>query len=269
MPFKASFSCLWCGTAHVVRGTGDVEGWAQLCPACVGRAGENGFLRFRLHRALVERGASTPGGKGSVGTPAGAPQATPDELDDRYLRRGRYARGPVHDAAWNAELDAAGRWLDALAINGDIVELAAGTGWWSTLLAGKGTLSVYDESPARLDRARERLVAHRLRAHLHVRDRWERPDRLVDTLFIGPELAEVPAGRLAPFLALAHAWLRPGGLFAAIDRLADPYAPSVDEAPGPAGHDPVLLVAALEAAGFSAIDVATTGRFFSLVSGRA
>ena len=77
------------------------------------------------------------------------------EYDDWYLRRGRYARGPIHDAAWHAELDVAGRWLDALPIRGEIVELAAGTGWWSPLLAQKGELSLYD-ADGRTARARPR-----------------------------------------------------------------------------------------------------------------
>ena len=102
-------------------------------------------------------------------------EARAGEYDDWYLRRGRYARGPIHDAAWNAELDAAGRWLDGLPIRGEIVELAAGTGWWSPLLASKGELSLYDAAEAPLERARERLLAHRLRAHIHVRDAWAEP----------------------------------------------------------------------------------------------
>ena len=183
MPFRATFDCLWCGDAHACRGPDDLEGWAQLCSACVGKAGDNGFLRFRLHQALTERGAAAPVTRRPVtrrrrlrpprsrppmrrgdrptaaaAADAAAPVATADrdaemlayyearaaEYDDWYLRRGRYERGPVHDAAWNAELDAAGRWLDALPIHGEIVELAAGTGWWSPLLADKGELSIYD-----------------------------------------------------------------------------------------------------------------------------
>ena len=45
-------------------------------------------------------------------------EARAPEYDDWYLRRGRYERGPIHDAAWNAELDIAGRWLDELPIAG-------------------------------------------------------------------------------------------------------------------------------------------------------
>jgi hypothetical protein len=57
MPFRPSFDCLWCGAGHEVRSPDDLEGWAQLCPACVGRAGDNEFLRFRLRRALEARSA--------------------------------------------------------------------------------------------------------------------------------------------------------------------------------------------------------------------
>ncbi len=214
-------------------------------------------------------------------------EARAPEYDDWYLRRGRYARGAIHDAAWNAELDAAGRWLDALPWQGEIVELAAGTGWWSPLLASRGELSLYDASPAALDRARERLVAHDLRAHLHVRDAWAAPDRAVDGLFMGFWLSHVPRERLADFLALARAWLKSGGLLAAIDSLGDTASGAADH-PEPADdlalrrladgreftivkvyYEPDELAAALERAGFDEVQVTTTGRFFLLASARA
>ena len=304
MPFRASFDCLWCGTAHTARGPDDLEGWAQLCPDCVGKAGDNGFLRFRLRQALTERGAATkgdgrtPGDTGSVspvlagGEVPGvvAPdigaemlayyEARAPEYDDWYLRRGRYARGPIHDTAWNAELDVAGRWLDGLGIAGEIVELAAGTGWWSPLLASKGELSLYDAAPAPLERARERLVAHHLRAHLHLRDAWAAPDRAVDAVFTGFWLSHVPRERLATFLDIVRRWLKPGGTFAFIDSLPDPQSGAADH-PVPADdlavrrlddgrqftvvkvyYDPTELEAALAAAGFTAAEVTTTGRFF-------
>jgi demethylmenaquinone methyltransferase/2-methoxy-6-polyprenyl-1,4-benzoquinol methylase len=297
MPFRASFDCLWCGTAHVCRGADDLEGWAQLCPECVGKAGDNGFLRFRLRQALTERGAARahppttqppttrpPTTDGLPPDPAADMlayyEARAPEYDDWYLRRGRYARGPIHDAAWNAELDAAGRWLDDLPIRGEIVELAAGTGWWSPLLASKGELSLYDAAPAPLDRARERLVAHGLRAHLHLRDAWAEPDRRVDAVFTGFWLSHVPRDRLAAFLALIRRWLRPGGTFSFIDSLLDPQSSAADH-PAPADdvsvrrlddgrqftivkvyYEPRELEAAFRGAGFEGVSVTTTGRFF-------
>ena len=309
MPFLAAFSCLWCGAQHTTRSGDDLEGWAQLCPTCVGKAGDNGFLRFRLRAALRERSAAArPVGTGGDGmaVAANAPavavapppvdlerqmveyyDARAPEYDDWYLRRGRYERGAIHDAAWNAELDAAGRWLDGLSWTGEIVELAAGTGWWSPLLASHGELSLYDASPAALDRARERLVAHGLRAHLHVRDAWAEPDRAVDGLFLGFWLSHVPRARLADFLALGRRWLAPGGRIAFIDSLADPASGAADH-PDPADdlavrrigdgreftivkvyYAPGELAGALSSAGFGDIDIGTTGRFFVLGTARA
>jgi len=289
MPFRASFDCLWCGTLHACRGPDDIEGWAQLCPDCVGKAGDNGFLRFRLREALTERGAAAaPAARATASAPAADIDADmlayydarAPEYDDWYLRRGRYERGPIHDAAWNAELDIAGRWLDALPIRGEIVELAAGTGWWSPLLAAKGELSLYDGNAAPLDRARERLVAHQLRAHLHVRDAWAEPDRQVDAIFTGFWLSHVPRARLDAFLALVHRWLKPGGVFAFIDSLPDPQSSAADH-PTPADdlslrklddgreftivkvfYEPAEMEDALGRAGFRNPKVTTTGRFF-------
>lgn len=298
MPFRATFDCLWCGNRHTCRGSNDLEGWAQLCPACVGKAGENGFLRFRLHEALTERGAAFAGKAPAAGasnlTADAGPDAVADpgvqmlayyearapEYDDWYLRRGRYARGPIHDAAWNTELDAAGRWLDGLPIHGQIVELAAGTGWWSPLLAAKGELSLYDGTAAPLDRARDRLLAHGLRAHLHVRDAWAEPDRQVDAVFTGFWLSHVPRDRLAAFLGIVRRWLKPGGTFAFIDSKLDPQSSAADH-PAPADdrsvrrlddgreftvvkvyYEPAELEAALAGAGFERVRVTSTGRFF-------
>ncbi len=318
MPFRASFSCLWCGIAYTTRSADDLEGWAQLCPDCMGKAGDNGFLRARLREALTERSAAVRGAtepkperKPEPDAPTSIPSAsaaTADapsaassvigrtmidyydarapEYDDWYLRRGRYARGAIHDTAWNAELDAAGRWLDGLSWQGEIVELAAGTGWWSPLLASRGELSLYDASPAALDRARERLVAHKLRAHLHVRDAWEEPDRAVDGLFMGFWLSHVPRERLGDFLAIAHRWLKPGGRLAFIDSLADPASGAIDHADPTDDfavrrladgqefrivkvlYEPADLATHLRAAGLEDIEVTTTGRFFLLGSAR-
>ncbi len=292
----------------------------------MGKAGDNGFLRFRLRRALTERATGGPvavsvssGGSiaGAAGLVPSAPVvpsapaaaiAVPDpesggedvdaamieyyearapEYDDWYLRRGRYSHGPIHDAAWNAELDAAGTWLDGLPFSGEIVELAAGTGWWSPLLASRGDLSLYDTSASALERARDRLLAHRLRAHLHVRDAWAQPDRRVDALFAGFWLSHVSRVRLGAFLQLARDWLKPGGRVAFIDSLADAASGATDH-PAPSDdrsirrladgreftvikvyRGPDQLALALASAGFLDVRATTTGRFFVLVSARA
>ena len=312
MPFRAAFDCLWCGRPHVARDPTDLAGFAQLCPDCLGRAQENGFLRQRLKQALAERAAAVSSSvavatEAAIPAEAGSPlarergpvapqddsddmvayyEARAGEYDDWYLRRGRYAHGPIDDMAWQADLDQATTWLDRLPIAGTIVELAAGTGWWSPLLAGKGELSIYDAAEAPLDVARQRLVAHRLRAHIHQRDAWQEPDRRVDALFTGFWLSHVPRARLGEFLALSRRWLRDGGTFAFIDSRFDPRSGAVDQersadretalrrlSDGRAFripkvyYEPDELQDALRVAGYQEAEVASTSRFFLL--GRA
>lgn len=296
---RTAFACLWCGRAWTVHGPDDLEGYAQLCPDCLGKAGDNPFLRFRLRAALEARAAAKAP---SPPSPPAAPvrpdeptaidremidyyDARAGEYDDWYLRRGRYAHGPIHDAVWNAELDAAGTWLDALPLAGRIVELAAGTGWWSPLLVGKGELWLSDTSPAALERARERLLAHGLRAHLHVRDAWAEPEGdPAGALFAGFWLSHVERDRTGEFLDLALRWLAPGGRLALIDSLPDPQSGAVDHASATGDRSvrrladgraftivkvfrtPDEVAAALRAAGFDDVAVTTTGRFFLLAT---
>ena len=156
MPFREQFDCLWCGTAHVCRGAGRPGGLGAALPGLRRQGGRQrvppvspapGADRARRPRerdagdAADRRPRPPRHRRRRVAVPL-TPDARPTrrrrprmvayyearapEYDDWYLRRGRYARGPIHDAAWNAELDAAGRWLDALPIGGEIVELAAG-----------------------------------------------------------------------------------------------------------------------------------------------
>jgi demethylmenaquinone methyltransferase/2-methoxy-6-polyprenyl-1,4-benzoquinol methylase len=291
---RPTFDCLWCGRSWTTRSADDLEGWAKLCPDCLGKAGDNAFLRFRLRDALAARAGAGQRATDTKPTPAddvGAEmvayyEARAGEYDDWYLRRGRYAHGPIHDAAWNAELDAAGRWLDALPIRGEIVELAAGTGWWSPLLASKGELWLYDAAEAPLERARERLLAHGLRAHIHLRDAWADPDRSVDAVVLGFWLSHVDRDRTAAFLDLARRWLKPGGTLAIIDSLPDPQSGAGDHPPVVGDRatrrvadgreftivkvhrDAAELEAALRGAGFGEVRVETSGRFFVLADAR-
>ncbi len=142
--------------------------------------------------------------------------------------------------------------------------------------------------PRRSNGPRDRLAAHRLRAHLHVQDAWAPPDRAVDALFTGFWLSHVPRARLGAFLGVVRAWLRPGARFAAINSLPDPASGTVDRLPAPGpdlarrsladgreftipkvSYAPEELASALRAAGFAAVDVHTTGRFFLLATATA
>ena len=209
------------------------------------------------------------------------------EYDDWYLRRGRYAHGEAADEAWAAELDAAEAWLRGVPIRGDIVELAAGTGWWSAVLARLGNVSLYDANPEPLAIAAERLRRLGLSGRVEVRDAWAAPDRQVDALFMGFWLSHVARTRLGEFLSLCREWLRPRGTLAFIDSRLDPEssarnhaAPSDDTSVRKLNDgreftitkiywQPDELETALRRAGFAHPKLVVTPRFFLLGSAMA
>ena len=273
MPFRDRFDCLWCGTPHVTRAPSDLEGWAQLCPTCLGKAGTNAFLRTRLRSALAERGRA-----GAGGTPAPPPTTTklkPTRAparafpDDWFLRRGPFEHGAIHDTAWHAELDVVTRWIDGLALHGRIDEPAAGTGFFSPLLAEQGELHASDEDGAALDLARDRLVAHRLLAHIHVGDPSTVPDPgRADAVLASFLTGRVRGAGLDPALDSLRERLVRGGRLAIVDLRPDPQGGPPDGIAW-TWHDPAALEAATGRAGFDAIHVTTTGRFFLLLTAEA
>ncbi len=283
MPFRRTFDCLWCGDPWTARGPDDLEGWAQLCPACLGRAGSNAFLRGRLRSGLAERSAAGPAagtGKPAVGPPPapqgdaapsarGASPRHPAFPDDWFLRRGPFERGAVHDTAWAAELDVVVRWLDELPPAARIAEPAAGVGFFSPLLAARGELHASDPDGNALDLARERLLAHRLAAHLHVADPWAVPagepvDRVVAAFLLG----RVRGAGLDSAATSLRARLRPGGSLAIVELLHDPAGGPPDGIAW-SWHEREVLEATLARAGFDVIAATLTGRFFLLLTATA
>lgn len=253
MPFRRRFDCLWCGRTWEPASEDDLEGWAALCPDCLGRADENGFLRSRLRAALRERAAA-----------AGTQRPPQGDWEDWYLRRGRFTRGPLFDGPWAMELDEVTRWVDGLTLRGVLVELGAGMGWWAALLAEKAELWLYDDDPDSLDAARTRLLAHGQLAHLHQRSPLARPDRQVDAVFAayllgGAETIEALDVRLATVAS----WLRPGGSFVFIEA-----KPGDEDGPlaGPVGalwpRDAEALGGHLVASGFGPVEVGSTRSAF-------
>lgn len=75
-------------------------------------------------------------------------RARASEYDAWFLRQGRYDRGEAHAAQWFTEVARLEHALDAFEPEGDILELACGTGWWTERLAHYGvSLTAVDASP--------------------------------------------------------------------------------------------------------------------------
>jgi SAM-dependent methyltransferase len=271
-----AYTCLWCGVACPPTAADDLTALARLCPDCLARAGDNPFLRRRLHAAIEARArmpaqttpvsgetaappmtaasavttvapapaarvipataaqpaptASLAPAPATLATPLSAPPDDPDLLDDWYLGRGRYDRGPIPGAAWLAQLEAAVARVDAAGLTGRIVEPRCGVGFWSVLLASAGELTALDDRPAMADRATARLVAHGLRAHVHVADPASPPGpeeaAAFDGAFLGFALSRLAQSPRDAVVAATRARLRAGGRLVVVDL----GRPGIDEA---------------------------------------
>jgi SAM-dependent methyltransferase len=165
-------------------------------------------------------------------------QRAPD-YDEWWQRRGSYDLGGAHTAVWESEVAEVAATLGEFRPQGNVLELAGGTGWWTQELAKTaGRLTVVDASPEALALNRRRVRRDDI---AYVQDdvfSWT-PERSheYDVVFFSFWLSHVPDGRFRAFWELVERCLAPRGRAFFIDSgtdpqgtVRDPYV--VDEAPG-------------------------------------
>jgi SAM-dependent methyltransferase len=156
------------------------------------------------------------------------------EYDDWWLRRGRYDHGSAANARWFADAAQVEAALDRFGPDGDVLEIACGTGLWTRHLARRARrLRSLDASAEVLELARARVPdAHVSYVQADVFG-WA-PDRRYDVCFFGFWLSHVPEGRFEDFWAGVARALAPGGRVFFIDSLPSERASAVDHVlPGP------------------------------------
>jgi demethylmenaquinone methyltransferase/2-methoxy-6-polyprenyl-1,4-benzoquinol methylase len=146
------------------------------------------------------------------------------EYDEWWQRRGRYDKGPEDKAQWAAEVVLLEAALEAFGPSGDVLELAGGTGWWTSRLAPHARrLTVVDGSPETLNLNRQRVGradVNYVHADLFA---WEPdPVHIHDVVFFSFWLSHVPRALVAGFWALVGRCLAPAGRVFFIDNRFDP-----------------------------------------------
>ena len=208
------------------------------------------------------------------------------EYDEWFLRRGRYDRGSASNQQWFDEIAELSTAIAQFKPNGNVLELACGTGLFTQRLAPHAeTLTAVDAAPRVLQLNSERVRAPAIR---YIRENlftW-RPERVYDVVFFSFWLSHVPPEKFDAFFELVDAALAPAGRVFFIDSLYSAYSTARDhELEGPAAttisrrlndgrefrivkvfYDPAELSKSLADRGWR-ISIATTSQFFFYGSG--
>lgn len=139
------------------------------------------------------------------------------EYDEWFERRERYDNGAAENARWFAEAEAVFAALDALRMQGDVLELAPGTGIWTErLLRTAASVTAVDIAPEMLAQNRARVGEGRVCYIQGDLFTWQ-PDRQYDGVCFAFWLSHVPHERLDAFLQMVAAALRPDGKLFFVD----------------------------------------------------
>jgi SAM-dependent methyltransferase len=152
-------------------------------------------------------------------------RARAPEYDHWWLRWGPYALPSEERDRWWTEVGRLQGHLDHFAPRGAVLELACGTGLWTSRLARQADhVTAVDASPEVLERNRARLRDEELRrvdlvqADLFA---WE-PARRYDVVFFAFWLSHVPPTRFDRFWGLVDRALAPGGRVFLVDNRPEP-----------------------------------------------
>lgn len=146
-------------------------------------------------------------------------RARASEYDEWFLRQGRYDRGEAHKTQWFEEVAQLGEALEEFGPEGDVLELACGTGWWTEqLVPYADTLVGVDASAEVLELNRRRVQSDKVR-YVHADLFGWQPEGKFDTLFFSFWLSHVPPERFDGFWNSLRDWLKPGGRVFLIDSL--------------------------------------------------
>lgn len=208
-------------------------------------------------------------------------RARAGEYDQWWLREGRYDRGPEFNAKWRAEATEVSRALTDFRPEGEVLEIACGTGIWTEQLLPFATrLTALDGSPEVLAINAARLGSDKVRYVEADVFKWQ-PDRKFDVVFFSFWLSHVPPDCFEEFWKLVCDCLAPGGRVFFVDSLRDPNSMATDHRlPGEDSivslrrlndgreyqvykvfHDPGVLAEKLKESGWQA-EVRATGSYF-------
>lgn len=157
-------------------------------------------------------------------------RARAGEYDEWFYRLGRYDRGPELNQLWFEEVARLYAAVRALAPVQETLELAAGTGIWTTELAAISQhVTALDASPEVLAINQRKIGDRPVTYEVVDLFAWQ-PQTQYDLVFMSFWLSHVPPERFAPFMDVVRRGVRPGGQVFMIDSLPEWTSTAKDHA---------------------------------------
>jgi SAM-dependent methyltransferase len=158
-------------------------------------------------------------------------RARAGEYDQWFLRQGRYDRGPEHRTKWLHELAIVEAALRTDVRNGEVLEVACGTGLWTCHLAESNTRVVaIDASPEVLAINRNRVRSGNV-VYVQADIFSWKPTDTFDAVFFSFWLSHVPPGQFDGFWDNIRAALKPKGRVFFVDSLLEQSSTALDHGP--------------------------------------
>jgi 2-polyprenyl-3-methyl-5-hydroxy-6-metoxy-1,4-benzoquinol methylase len=150
------------------------------------------------------------------------------EYDEWCYRRGRFDRGPENNARWFSEFGEAQKALHNLQVEGDVLELAPGTGIWTEqILPSATTITAVDASEEMIAINRAKIASERVHYIQADLFNWQ-PERIYDAVCFCFWISHVPVERLDAFLHMVAKALRPGGKVFFVDSRRELSSTAID-----------------------------------------
>lgn len=153
------------------------------------------------------------------------------EYDEWWERKGRYDRGEEANAQWHREIAEVRAMFDALPLQGEVVELAPGTGYWTELLATRASLvTAVDGSTEMIALNKARLGDLAAKVNYQQADLFEwQPSRRWDGLVACFWISHVPRDRLGNFFRTCREALNDGATLFFLDGQRTNESSAVDQ----------------------------------------
>jgi 2-polyprenyl-3-methyl-5-hydroxy-6-metoxy-1,4-benzoquinol methylase len=150
------------------------------------------------------------------------------EYDEWCYRRGRFDHGPESNAEWFSEFGDGQKALQELHVEGDVLELAPGTGIWTEqILQSATSITAVDASEEMIAINRAKIASERVQYIQADLFSWQ-PERTYDAVCFCFWISHVPIERLDAFLRMVAKALRPGGKVFFVDTRRELSSTAID-----------------------------------------